>query len=144
MKHLAALCLTLLPGLALAGDLSVTGAMVPLAPPAAKVHAGFLTISNAGADTRSLIGVQAEGYAMAHIHRSEVKDGVATMSMVHQVDIAPGQSVTFEHGGLHLMLMGPEAPAKAGANVSLVLEFANGDTLPVTAKMMKMHHGHGS
>lgn len=66
-----------------------------------------MTLTNTGQATRSLIGVSATGYHMAHLHRSEEKDGVAMMSAVHQLDIAPGQTVTFEHGGLHVMLMHP-------------------------------------
>ena len=90
-------------------------------------------------------GVSAEGYRMAHIHKSEVKDGVATMSPVDLVEIAPGQTVTFEHGGLHIMLMGPEGPVAMGEVVRLTLQFANGDTQLIEAPVKRLMHGaHGS
>jgi len=140
-RSLLALALSVLPALASAGDLTVDHPMVPLAPPGSMAHAAFFTITNTGDTSRSLIGVTAPGYHMAHIHQSEEINGVATMQAMHQVDIAPGQSVTFEHGGLHIMLMHPAAPLAEGAEVPLELKFANGETLFVTATVMRMMHG---
>lgn len=137
--------LLMLPSLAFAGDLKIEKAMVPMAPPGVMAHAAFMTITNDGDVTRSLVGAAAEGYKMAHIHETSVKDGIATMSSVDLVEIAPGQSVTFEHGGLHVMLMKPAGAAKMGDVIALTLEFANGEVVPVTAKVAHMkHHGHGS
>jgi copper(I)-binding protein len=147
MKRFAALCLALTPALAAADGLTVSGAMVPLAPPSAMAHAGYFTLENTGTTTRSLVGVTAAGYAMAHLHQSADAGGVATMSMVHQIDIAPGQSVAFAQGGLHVMLMRPKAPLALGGTVPFTLEFANGETVPVSAEVMKIKHSahsHGS
>ncbi|MDB2407905.1 copper chaperone PCu(A)C [Jannaschia sp.] len=143
MIRLAAFALALLPTAALA-DLAVTDAMVPLAPPGVMTHAGFMTIANEGDTVRSLIGVTAEGYAMAHLHLSQEADGVATMTSVDQIDIDPGQSVELAQGGLHVMLMQPKAAPAMGDTVSLILEFADGEMLPVEAKVMKMDHDHDS
>lgn len=141
-----ALALMALPTALFAGDLTVESPMVPLAPPGVMAHAAYFTLSNSGEAPRQLIGVSAEGYAMAHIHKTEVKDDIATMSSVDLIEIAPGQSVAFEQGGLHVMLMRPEGAMAEGDTVALTLEFANGETLPVAAKVMpKMGgtHSHG-
>lgn len=142
----SALAILILAAPALAEDLSIRNAMVPLAPPGAMAHAAFMTLSNEGEAPVQLIGVSAEGYAMAHIHRTEVKaDDVVTMSPVDVVEIAPGQSLVFEHGGLHIMLMRPEAPRSEGDMVRLTLEFADGSTQAVDARVMRTVHGtHGS
>ena len=141
MKRLWILFTFLTAGTAAAESLTIENAMVPLAPPGVMTHAAYMTIVNAGETPRNLIGVQAEGYAMAHLHQSMETDGVVTMAALHQLEIAPGQSVTLDHGGLHIMLMRPVAPLAEGAEVALELEFANGAVLPATAVVMRMKHG---
>ncbi|MEL6644187.1 MAG: copper chaperone PCu(A)C [Pseudomonadota bacterium] len=136
-----ALALALLPTAAFAGELTVEKPMVPLAPPGVMAHAAFFTLTNTGDTPRQLIGVSAEGYMMAHIHKTEVKDNVATMVSVDLLEIAPGQSIAFEHGGMHIMLMRPETMMKEGDMVPLTLEFANGETLAVDAMVTQMMMG---
>ena len=151
MKRLV-LALALLPAFAFADPLKVEHPMVPLAPPSAQVHAAYMVLHNESADDMQLIGVSAEGYAMAHLHKSEEKNGVATMSAVHMIEITAGSHVTLEQGGLHIMLMRPDAPAKAGDQVAIELAFADGTTQTVMAEVHKMdskmmghaHHHHGS
>lgn len=140
------LALMLLPTALSAGELTVENPMVPLAPPGVVAHAAYFTLTNTGEASRQLIGVSAEGYMMAHIHKTEVTDDIASMSSVDLLEIAPGQSVAFEHGGLHIMLMRPKAPLEDGGIVDLTLEFANGEAIPVSAKVMPMKdhaHSHG-
>ena len=139
---LALLCL---PTAVWSGGVTIENPMVPLAPPNAMAHAAYLTLTNTGAQSRQLIGVKADGYAMAHIHQSKVENGVATMSSLDVIEIAPGQTVAFEHGGLHIMLMKPKAPVAEGDVVRLELEFANGETEAFEAPVMRQGHGsHGS
>lgn len=146
-----ALALMLLPLPALADGLKIENPMVPLAPPAAKVHAAYMTLTNPGQTTQQVIGIKAEGYAMSHLHKSEIRDGVATMSPIDMIELAPGQTVTLHNGGLHVMLMKPKAAKAEGDKVSLTLEFADGTSQQVTAMVMrqqagdhKAHSGHGS
>lgn len=141
IKHVFA-AFMLLPSLAAAEGITVEKPMVPLAPPGAMAHAAFMTLTNTGDTARQLIGVTAEGYKMAHIHLSAEANGVATMSAVDVIEIAPDQTVALEHGGLHIMLMHPLGPVREGDRVALTLEFANGETKAVTAMVMKMGHGH--
>ena len=140
-----ALAMCFLPTVVLASDITVENPMVPLAPKSVTTHAAFMTITNSAEIPYQLIGVSAEGYAMAHIHKTEVKDDIATMSAIDQIEIAPGKSVVFESGGLHIMLMRPETSLSEGDTVSLTLEFADGSTTAVEAMVMKAQHGaHGS
>lgn len=131
-----------LPTAAASSDFQVVKATVPLAPPTAMAHAAYFEITNTGDRARHLIGVSAPGYAMVHMHLSEEKDGVATMSSVDLVELAPGQTVVFAHGGLHVMLMRPDGPLAEGDTVELGLEFADGETVPVVAEVAKPHYGH--
>lgn len=124
-----------------AGEIRATGAFVPLPPPGARSHAAYMTLVNSSDVARHLIGVTADGYAMAHLHSSETRDGVATMVMVQQLEVAPGATVALVPGGLHIMLMGPAAPVKVGDCVALRLAFADGQTLAVTATVKARENG---
>ncbi|MEL6169738.1 MAG: copper chaperone PCu(A)C [Pseudomonadota bacterium] len=142
----AALSLMFMPATLMAGEVTVEAPVVPLAPPGAVAHAAYFTLANTGDTPRQLIGVSAEGYMMAHIHRTEVSGDVAMMSSVDALEIPPGQSVVFAHGGLHVMLMRPTAPLEKGGQVELTLEFANGEAIPVSAIVVpfKDLQAHGS
>ncbi|KCV82301.1 hypothetical protein ATO10_07922 [Actibacterium atlanticum] len=142
MKRFA-LALMCLPGLAFAEGLTIEEPMVPLAPPGVMAHAAFMQITNTGDSPRQLVGVSSPDYAMAHIHQTSEQNGIATMSGVDLIEIAPGQTVAFAHGGLHIMLMHPKAALAEGDTVNLSLLFANGAVEPVTAKVMRQHR-HGS
>jgi copper(I)-binding protein len=134
----------LLPVAGLAGDLKVERAMIPLAPPAAKVHAAYMTLTNTSDRALQIVGIRADGYAMAHLHQSRVENGVVAMQPVHLLEIAPGQTVTMEHGGFHVMLMQPEKPSRKGAEVALSLELSDGTAIPFTATVTAVTHRHGS
>ena len=131
----------MMPAVALADGVLVENAWIPAAPPKAMAHAAFMSLTNTGDMPEQIIGVSAEGYGMSHIHLSEEKNGVATMSSVDLIEIAPGQTVTLAHGGLHIMLMKPKAPKEIGDVVAVTLEFADGSTQELEAKVMKMNHG---
>lgn len=124
-----------------AEGIEIKDAYVPIAPPAAMSHAAYMTLENTGETTRSLIGVSADGYGMTHLHESKETDGVAVMSMLHQLDIAPGQSVSLMPGSFHVMLMRPEGPIAVGDTVPLTLRFANGSEITVTATVKERDTG---
>lgn len=134
------LTLAMLPGISWAAELEVSDAMVPVAPPGVMAHAGFLILQNTGETAVSIVGVSAKGYAMAHIHQSSELNGVATMSSVDQLELAPGQTVRFEHGGLHIMLMRPERPKAKGDVVDMEFSLSDGSIFPFKAAVMPMGH----
>lgn len=137
MKSLA-ICATLLcPTLGMAEGITITNAFVPLAPKGAMAHAAYMQVTNKGDTTRSIIGVSAPNYTMAHLHESPVQDGIARMTSLQQLDIAPGQTVVLEPGGRHVMLMKPSAPHRLGGAVALDVQFANGETLSITAEVVR-------
>lgn len=93
----------------------------------ARPGAAYLTIRNAGDRPVSLAGLRSNVAGMAEIHRSTTgPNGVSTMSPVGDIEIAPGEAVTLEPGGLHVMLMELKAPLTEDDAVPLVLEFEDG------------------
>lgn len=126
---------------AAAQDIVINDAYIPLAPPGVMSHAAYLTVANTGDQTRSLVGVTALGYGMAHLHQSTEQDGVAVMSMIHQLDIPAGQSIFMKPGSLHVMLMHPQGKLVAGEVVTLTLHFANGEDLATQARITPYDSG---
>lgn len=120
----------------------ISDAYIPIAPPAAKAHAAYMTIANEGTGTRKLISVTAKGYHMAHLHMTVKKDGVSSMASMHHMSIEPGQEIVLTPGKMHIMLMKPMKSLKEGNKVKLMLNFANGETFPVIAVVKSRRVGH--
>jgi copper(I)-binding protein len=102
-----------------ATDVVVTapGAGMPMA-------AGYLRIANySGSDIR-ITRVSSPEYGSVEMHETLVEDGIARMRAVPVVEIADGESVVFERGGKHLMLMQP-----VGEPRTITLNFYSGDVL---------------
>jgi copper(I)-binding protein len=57
------------------------------------------------------------------VHRTEIVDDIARMREVSVLHVAPGETLTFEPGGLHVMLMGLKGPLKEGRVFELELVF---------------------
>ncbi len=138
---LLALALLAMPTTAHAGNLEFDNAVVPVAPPGTIAHAAYVRITNESDTARQLVGVTAEGYAMTHIHQSAVEADVSTMTPVDVIEIRPGQTVAFEPGGLHVMLMRPHSPLSEGDAVRLEFMFSDGTTESVSAAVVRLSHG---
>lgn len=105
------------------GDLRVDHPFAIATPPAARSGAGYLSIENTGATADRLIAVEAD-FEGVMIHATEIDaEGVARMRHVEAVEIAPGETVTLEPGGLHVMFTGLTEPFVEGDVIPAVLVF---------------------
>ncbi|ETX30409.1 copper chaperone PCu(A)C [Roseivivax isoporae] len=100
-------------------------------PRVAKAGAGYLTLTNTGTEPDALLAVEAE-LPQVMLHRSETTDGVTSMRHVDRLEIAPGETVTFAPGGLHVMFMGLDGGLAAGDTVPAVLVFERAGRVEVT------------
>jgi copper(I)-binding protein len=155
----ALVCLSLIgvqPAIAADHGLTVTNAWVRMMPPTIKVHGGYLTITNSGAQVQELVAAASDDYEAVEVHLSRIENGVATMQRLESIEIPAGGTVKFEPGGMHLMLMGARKPLEHGALVPIRLGFRAGTKIEVeaivmnnppdgsAAKMKDMDHsGHG-
>ena len=99
---------------------------VRAAPPGATTLAGYLVLRNPCGKAVVVTGVESRDFAMPMIHRSEVVDGVSRMRHAGELSLAPGESLLFSPGGLHLMLMKPRRALADGDQASLRLVLADG------------------
>lgn len=106
-----------------AEPIEISNPRVRLVPGGAPM-AGYLTIANHTDAPVRLVSATSDAFGHVMIHRTVVSDGSARME--HQgkgVLVGAGESVVFEPGGLHLMLMDPAGELEVGEAVDIVLGF---------------------
>jgi len=121
-----AACAVLLGACSTAAQLHVTDARIPL--PAGPNAAVYFQIENNGDHEVELVGAQSD-IAVAEIHQTTMSGGMMQMEPVDEITLAPGQTVEFAPGGLHVMLMSVPA-LEVGQEVQVTLSFRNDQ--PVT------------
>ncbi len=101
--------------------------MAPLA--GRDVAAGYFIASNPGPSAR-LVSASSPLATEVELHTHSMADGVMSMREVDGVDLPQGESVTFEPGGLHLMLFGFARDAGVD-EAPVTLTFEGGQTMDV-------------
>ncbi|MEM9223939.1 MAG: copper chaperone PCu(A)C [Pseudomonadota bacterium] len=138
----------LIAPLAFAHDYSINGVTIDhpwsrATPPGAKVAAGYMQLVNNTDAPVTLLGGSAD-FAEVELHDTSVKDGVMTMVMRPDgITVAPGDTVTFEPGGLHIMFTRLKEPLAEGETRSAVLDFGDAGKVAVdfnVAAMGATHH----
>jgi copper(I)-binding protein len=152
MRFIALLCaaasLASVP--AFAGPVEVENAWVREGPPTSRVLAGYMQVHNRSDAPITLTGASSPAMARVELHRTEIRDGVARMVALERVEIAAGGSLTFEPGGLHLMLFDPVEPLRAGDRIELDLAVEGAGAVSAEAEVRRMtgadtghaHHHH--
>jgi hypothetical protein len=107
----------------LAGELAVLSAWSRSTPPVAKVGVVYFTLKNDTKKSDRLLKLSTPFAAKAEVHRTEVIDGIARMREVAVLHVEAGQTLEFQPGGLHVMLMGLKRPLVAGTAFDLELLF---------------------
>jgi len=130
---------------ALAAGLTVKNARVPEGPPVAPVLAGYLVIENPGEHTVRITGASSPDFAAVEIHEMRMKDGMMEMNRLPSLAIPAGGTVELSPGKLHLMLIKPRHPFRAGDRIPVILKLDDGSqlelSLPVVARENE-HHLH--
>lgn len=115
-----------------AAELTIKRAWSRVAPPGAPVLGGYLSITNEGEQPDRLIAASSTISDNVQIHMSSVNDGVATMRQVTDgVAIPSGETVEFEPGELHLMLLNPKSRPGEGEKIPLTLTFEKAGRLDI-------------
>lgn len=142
-RMMTVLSVALLPGFALGhdfriGDLHVEHPVARAAPASAMTSAGYMTIMNGGTEPDTLLAVEAD-FPRVTMHDSVTTDGIASMNAVPDVTIAPGDSVTFAPGGMHVMFMGLNGDAlDVGESFHATLVFEKAGRLDIVFNVEDM------
>ena len=116
-------------------------------PPVAPNGAAYFRVENGGRETVRIVSVSTPIADRAELHAHETDGGVMKMRHVHSVEVPAGGSVSFEPGGLHVMLIGLKQPLVGGESFPLTLGFDEAGTIEVTVEITREgrtdHSGHG-
>ena len=102
-----------------AGDIQVENAWARATAPAQDAAMVDLTITSA--QDASLVGFSSPACKIAQLHSMTHDNGMMKMREVKSIDLPAGHHVALGAAGYHLMLMGLNAPLKAGESVPLIL-----------------------
>lgn len=118
-----------------AGDLTIGHPYAIETPATAKTAAGYFSVTNTGSTPDTLVAVEAD-FPRVEVHTTEVDaSGVARMVAAGPLEVGPGETVTLEPRGLHVMFMGLTAPWTAGDEVPATLVFEKAGSVPVVFKV---------
>ncbi|MDX1992864.1 MAG: copper chaperone PCu(A)C [bacterium] len=92
----------------------------------------YLSMENATENDDSLIDAETDLAEAVSFHLTQVRDDIARMRQVDDLDIASGSTLTLAPGGYHLMLEGLRRDLTAGETFPLTLRFASGTEIELT------------
>ncbi|MDO9245296.1 MAG: copper chaperone PCu(A)C [Phenylobacterium sp.] len=93
--------------------------------------AGYMTLTNRGAASDTLVAVESPAARKVEMHRTTTDGGVMKMQRLDSVLLPPGKAITFAPAGYHVMLIGLAKAQKAGDAVPATLVFKSGARLKV-------------
>ncbi|MHA7816785.1 MAG: copper chaperone PCu(A)C [Pseudohaliea sp.] len=128
---------------AVADPLTLEGAWVRALPPTQSMTAGYLTVTNNGNEPARIVGAAASGAGRTELHESRSENGAMRMVPVATLILAPGESESFEPGGLHLMLKDLERMPAPGDSVRLCLITDEGEPSCTDAAVRRDAPGSG-
>ena len=132
------------------GDMGVRLPWARATAPTAMTGAGYMEVTNHGSVTERLLSASAEVSEVVELH-THIRDGeMMRMVEVETIEIPPGETVSLEPGGLHIMFIGLHTPLVAGTEFPLTLEFEQAGSLEVRVSVRGIdgqphghEHGHG-
>ena len=112
-----------------ARDIVIDSPWVREAPPNEKALAGYVTLVNVGKTARELVDVSSPMFDRVEFHVTTFEGGMMRMKHLKKLVLAPKESVEFEPGGRHLMLINPKKRLKAGDVVPMMFILKSGKQL---------------
>ncbi len=124
LKSLAAAAVIALSSLPAFAEIVISDSYARSASPHAKTGAAFMQIENTGPEADRLIDARSDAAKRVELHTHIITDGVAQMVHVEEgFALEPGQTVSLQRGGKHVMLMGLNGPFVHGETVTITLVF---------------------
>ncbi|MBY0224722.1 MAG: copper chaperone PCu(A)C [Hyphomicrobium sp.] len=126
-------------------SLAIDHPWIRVTPKGSVVTAGYLTVANHGKTADRLLGASLTGAGAAELHETTIEDGVAKMRPLRDgVEIGPGQTVSLEPNGRHIMFLDLKTSFEADTYVDGTLTFEKAGQVPVEffveAGSGKPHH----
>ena len=110
-------------------------------PPGTAVTAAYGSLMNHGTDTVTIVNVTSTTGTEAQMHDVIADGDQRKMMQLNSVDIAPGESLVFEPGGRHIMLLGITDAPEEGSDLPLCAVSARGTEVCTRAPMTRQSPG---
>ena len=104
--------------------LTASNVIVTQAVPGMAMSAGYFELTNNSGQAISITHVTSPEFASVEMHETIIKDEVAHMTPLGTLTVQSGETVSFEPGGKHLMLMRPSDDID-----SVTLQFFAGESV---------------
>lgn len=115
-----------------AGSMHISTPWARATPKGAAAGAGYMTITNNGTTPDTVSCVSDDASVRCQIHSATMEGGVMKMRPVESgLDIKPGETVTLQPGGYHIMFVNLKHPLEQGQSVKATLKFEHAGTVDV-------------
>ena len=135
LSFLGLLLLVWLPVTASGQTIEMASVWARESPPLVTTGAVYLDLVNKSASADRLLAVAGSIADRLEIHTHVHEDGLTKMRHLEILDIPPGETIRFEPGGLHIMLIGLQAPLVRGATFPLTFSFEAAGTIRAVANV---------
>jgi copper(I)-binding protein len=114
------------------GSLKIDHPWARATPKGASVGGAYMKITNSGTAPDRLIGGSSDISNSFEVHEMKMEGGVMKMRLVAGgLEIKPGQTVTFDPSGYHVMLVDLKKQLMQGERFKATLEFAKAGKVEV-------------
>ena len=114
------------------GGLKISAPWARATPKGASVGGGYMKITNSGTAPDRLVGGTTDISDSFEVHEMKMEDGVMKMRPVaNGLEIKPGQTVTFDPSGYHVMFVDLKKQLMQGERFKATLEFAKAGKVDV-------------
>lgn len=114
------------------GSLKISSPWARATPKGASVGGGYMTITNTGTAPDRLVGGSTGIAKSFEVHEMKMDGGVMKMRPVAGgLEIKPGQTVTLDPSGYHVMFVGLKDQLKQGGHFKATLDFAKAGKVEV-------------
>ena len=104
----------------------------------------YFVIENHSSETHEMIGAASDIAAAVEVHESSMSGDVMQMRQVEAVSLGPDSEVTFEPGGLHIMLIDLTEDLAMSDEIEVTLHFTNYEDLTIQVPVQETSTGEES
>jgi len=127
-----------------AGTLKISAPWARATPKGAAVGGAYMTITNTGSTPDHLIGGSTAVAKSFEVHEMKMDNGVMKMRPVAGgIEIKPGQTVTLQPSGYHVMMVGLTQQLKQGDHFKATLEFEKAGKVDIDFPIESLGAMHG-
>ncbi|MFT7406086.1 copper chaperone PCu(A)C [Zhongshania sp.] len=121
-----------------AQSIEIKDAYVRGLPPTQRNTAAFFTVLNTSDKPVVLMAGRSDAAERLEIHSHQHRNGMMSMREQTSVSIAAGESLVFESGGYHLMLINLTRAVRDGDQLSFSLTTYDGEEITVLAPVISV------